>query len=110
MNRWIASWAPFVLLFATSCGGDDEEPGYEWKCYARDDYGTCECYEVAVGSKADLGQSTATDVDECDGYESCKSYYDTLREQGRCDCGDADFEPSPSQRRDTRPVDSCPSN
>ena len=107
--RQTAVWAPLLLLFSVSCGGGEEESPYEWQCYSRNDFGTCECYEVTKGSSVALGDS-ATTVDDCGGHELCMSYYDDLREQGRCDCGGEDFEPnlSETQRRDTKRVDTCP--
>ncbi len=109
MIRRAACLVPLILLLASACGGgDEEETAYEWECYASESSGRCSCYEVATGSSADLGQSTATEVDSCSGYDTCKSYYDTLREQGRCDCGPDGFSPSTSQTRDIKTVDDCP--
>lgn len=102
-------WAPLFLLLSISCGGGEEESPYEWRCYERTDFAVCECYEVTKGSSFSVG-SSAMEVDDCGGYELCKSYYDTGNEQGRCDCGGADFEPflNESRRRGTKTVDTCP--
>lgn len=102
-------WASFFVLLTTACGGGEEEVTYEWKCYERADFDNCECYEVASGEDPTLNDM-ATEVDDCSGYEVCMSYYDTLREEGRCDCGGVDFEPNlgETQRSDTKTVDSCP--
>lgn len=106
MREKTAFWAPLLVLFSMSCGGGEEETLYEWECYSWTDLGTCACYEVKKGSSVSVG--SATKVDDCGGYEVCMSYYDSPREQGRCDCGGEDFEPSVTQRRDTKKVDTCP--
>lgn len=97
----------FFFLLATACGGGEEESKYEWRCFERQL--SCECHETLKGEEPNV-RGAVTEVDDCSGYDVCKSYYDMSDEKGRCDCGGQDFEPnvSEAQRQDTKTVDSCP--